>query len=225
MKYQLSTYWSNFLRRLAIIVSIIVLIWVLFSGCSESKKAQKAFDYVNTHPDLLNKTVSNWMDINKVDTTPKVIVSPPKIIEVPTQKIVRDEAAIKSAIDTFKATLDTTKDCGEAAMDAFNLGYEQAENKYLSQKTKAECPPDTTKVYYLTHELNRWKDSAMEKSNLNNYQRGQLDSKNETIKQKDEKINILYLWVVGLSLIGVLSHVIRSYAGNWAGSVKKLFTK
>lgn len=215
------------LKPYLLILLTLILAFLLFllSSCSQAKLGQNAVNRVNADATLQDKVVSKWFDTHPIDTTPRIFVSPPKIIEVPTPKIVRDEAALKASIDSFKATLDTTKDCGEAAMDAFNLGYEQAETKYLSQKTKVSCPPDTTKIYYLTHELNRWKDSAKSKSELISYQKGQLDTRNETLKQQSQKITQLYLWIFGIAAIGVLSHVLRSYAGNWIGSAKKLFTK
>lgn len=203
----------------------LLLAITLFIGCSEIKKGQRAVNRVNADANLQDKVVSKWFDTHPIDTNPRIVVSPPKIIEVPTEKIIRDAAAIKAAIDSFKATLDSAKDCGEAAMDAFNLGYEQAETKYLSQKTKVPCPPDTTKIYYLTHELNRWKDSAKSKSELIAYQNGQLDTRNETLKQQSQKITQLYLWIFGIAVVGIFSHVVRSNAANWVGSAKKLFTK
>jgi len=210
-----------------IIALLLLLVGLLFFlvSCSEAKKGQKAVNRVNADANLQDQVVGKWFDTHPIDTTPRIVVSPPKIVEVKTEKIVRDEAALKAAIDSFKSTLDTTKDCGEAAMDAFNLGYEQAENKYLSQKTKVPCPPDTTKIYFLTHELNRQKDTINSLRVQQATKEGviqELRASNSTLKKEN---NHLEWYLAGSFLLTILSHVVRSYAGGWISSAKNLFKK
>jgi len=72
-----------------IIALLILLVGLLFFlvSCSEAKKGQKAVNRVNADANLQDQVVGKWFDTHPIDTTPRIFVSPPKIVEVKTENI------------------------------------------------------------------------------------------------------------------------------------------
>ncbi len=214
--------------RILIAAVVIFLIVMLLPGCSELKKDQKAVDRVNANINLQVPVVNQWLKAHPQDTNTHTTVSEPKIIEVPLIKLVKDTTGIKKSLDSLLASIpkDTThKDCGEVANKAYDLGYDVAEKYYLSHPIKATCPPDTTKEKIFTSSIDRLNDSLIAKNLQISAQKGTMDEVRTNLSDAKKEANKwkLYFWLLFAGAI--LSHVVRTYAMGWLGSIKKVFTK
>lgn len=198
-------------RKRTLFWATIFFMVTFLCGCSIEKKADNAIDLVNTKTRWQERVVGPYLDAHPRDTTPKIILGPERIVEVPKLVIQADTAAIRKAKQQIIDSLKDAKDCGEAAINAYDMGYEQAEKDYQAQKQEVRCPPDTTKVYYLTAELTRAKDSLRSKDVTIGHKDGQIDQLRDTNKEQSKKITELYLWLAGIVVLAILSHVARSY--------------
>lgn len=206
------------MKNVSIWYLCFIIAFCIFVGCNAQKQIQRkdnaAVERVNSKSSLQTPVVNEWLKAHPQDTTPRIIVSEPKVITIYQNKLIRDTTGRKRLIDSVLKASQDTVGCAEAAQDAYDLGYEEAEKKYLSIPFKVNCPPDTTKTYFMTTEINRWKDSASGKSILLGYKNGRIDVLNQQIKEQDKKINKQTLIIIGLIFLAVISHVARSYLPN-----------
>ncbi len=219
---------KKWILRLLIALVIIFLIVMLMPGCSEAKKDQKAINRVNANINLQEPVVNQWLKAHPQDTTTHIIVSEPKIIQVPVIKLVKDTSGTKKSLDSLLATIpkDTIhKDCGEAANKAYDLGYDVAEKYYLSHPIKATCPPDTTKEKVFTSTIDRLNDSLIGKNLQIAAQKGTMDEVRTNLSDAKKTANKRewYIWVI--IAVAILSHVARTYLGGWISSIGSIFNK
>ena len=199
------------LLKLVGMIILCALAVFLFSRCSEVKKDQRAVNRVNANANLQNQVVNPWMQAHPQDTTPKITVDTPKTITVYNTQLVKDTTGRQRLIDSVKEANIKEIDCGKAATDAYDLGYEQAEKYYLDNPIKAKCPPDTTKLFYMTSQVRRWQDSSAQKDKEISYYKGKNDSLVEQASQNIKKIDKLWVIIILISLGAILSHILRSY--------------
>ncbi len=202
----INPYWK---KRLTIVLIVIVTIMAIFClhGCNPDKELQrknnKYVNYVNSNAILQLRVDSAYQSTHPKDTTTTKTVGQPKIIYVNNAFAVKDTARERFVIDSMKNVLkaDTVIDCGEAAANAYDLGYEECEKYYKSHPIKVECPPDTTTNGVDHTEADRQKAIAanlqLTLSNIN----GQLTVKNAQIS--DQK-SIIVKMVIGLILLFAL---------------------
>jgi len=202
----INPYWK---KRLTIVFIVIIAILAIFClhGCNPDKALQRKNDkyvnYVNGNAKLQLRVDSAYQSTHPKDTTITKTVGQPKIIYVNNAFTIKDTARERFVIDSIKNVIksDTTKDCGEAALDAYNLGYDECKKYYKAHPIKVECPPDTT-THSMDHtEADRQKAIAsnlqLDLSNLS----GQITVKNTQIS--DQK-SIIIKMAIGLILLFVL---------------------
>lgn len=200
-------------------VILLLVLGAILNSCSIGKRQQrldeKAVNRVNANALLQQRVVSPYMDAHPQDTTPKVFVDTPKIITVPIIKLVKDTTGRQHLIDSVKQAHEKDIDCGNASANAFDLGYEQAEKYYLDNPIKAKCPPDTTKLYYMTSQVRRWQDSSHLKDKQISYHKGREEAISEQTDKTIRQNNKLWVAIILLVLGAVLSHVARSYLSTF----------
>lgn len=190
--------------KVLLMAVLFALVSSFITGCSIAKKDAAAVERVNAKASLQIPVVNAYLQAHPIDTTPRIILSEPKIVTVYNEKLVKDTTGKQRLIDSVKESHEKEIDCGKAATDAYDLGYDQAEQYYLSHPVKVTCPPDTTKTYFLTSEIRRWQDSSRLKTNGINYIKG----KNDQLSEQNSKL----WWILAASLVfTVLTHVVRSY--------------
>lgn len=205
---------SKWLKILLLAV-LVFIVWLIF-GCSEVKKDQKAVNRVNANANLQLPVINAYLAAHPIDTTPKVILSAPKIIYVNVPQLIKDTTGRQHIIDSITKVNAKELDCKQAAIDAYDLGYDECEKYYLSHPVKGTCPPDTTKINYLTSEVRRWQDSSHTKDKTISNLAGQNDTNLETIRQdkKDSSKKDWYL-IFALVALGLSAFF----------NVKSIFTK
>lgn len=193
-----------------------MLLLISLLACNPQKKAQNAYKEVLSNDTLKGKIINDYLNAHPPIEGKPTITYLPGAIQWKSITV-KDQKEIDRIKDsTINAMADS---CREYSLQAYDLGLEQGfKNAPLRVDTIREKIPDLK-------EANRWRDSTNKSNQLNSYYRGQLDTRNETLKQQSQKITQLYLWIFGIVAILVLSHVARSNAANWISSAKKLFTK
>ena len=175
-----------------LVVAFLIFECIMLSGCNVEKRIQRkednAVDLVNTKPRLQERVVGPYWDAHPRDTNPKIIISPPKTITVHVPQLIRDTSGRQAMIDSIKNAHERDIDPGKIAADAYDLGWDECEKKYLANTLKVQCPPDTTKQYTLTAEMNRWKDSANKKDKDLSFKNGESKEKDATIKRLERSI-------------------------------------
>lgn len=200
--------------RRGIIFLAVLLGWLLIIlatwGCHPEKKIQrednKAVQRVLGKYDLQIPIINNWIKSHPQDTSTKVIYiqGEPQIVEKPFRDTAR-EHQIKDSL------IAIGKDCGTAAMDAFNIGYNQAEQYYL-KNPKVRVDTKVIERGVSTTEYNRMVDTAGLFAKQLNYQIGrneQLTQDNKNLNNKNDKL-ILWLIIVGAGFVLSATFNIRS---------------
>lgn len=216
----ISPIWKKILVMLAILM-VAFLASMLLSGCNAEKAAarkdEKYINYVNASAKRQIPVVNAWKTANPQDTAVKLIISEPKLITVYNEKLVKDTTGRQRLIDSVKQAHEKEIDCGKAAQDAYDLGWDECEKQYLANPIKAKCPPDTTKQYTLLSEIRRWQDTSNAKDKIISNLQGQNDTNKETIQQ-EKKDNAKKDWY----LVGALVLLGLSAFFNIKGLITKI---
>lgn len=224
MLNDLNPYWK---KRLLILAALLVALLFWLCSCNPEKQAarkdEKYINYVNASAKRQLPVVNAWKTANPQDTAVKLIISEPKLITVYQDKLVKDTTGRQRLIDSVKQANEKEIDCGKAATDAFDLGYEQAEKYYLANPIKAKCPPDTTKQIQLTSEIRRWQDSTMYYKLLLAGKDGVISEIRSEGSELKKQNNHLKWYLAGSFLLFVVSHILRSYVGGWFTSALGMF--
>ena len=115
-------------------------------------------------------------------------------------------------------TVDTIIDGISVYVDSTGITVKNFNEKETTTKTVYQTKVDQTRVDNLTDSLN-------ESKQLVKFKQGQIQSISDTSKEKGKKIDTLWIWIIGISIASVLSHVLRTYAMGWIGSATSLFKK
>ena len=194
--------------KIALLIALAVFIAaLLFSSCNPEKIAARkdtaAVNRVNASEPLQQQVVSKLDDAHPKDTSVKV--SPPKTIYVNNDVLVRDTNYERFLIDSLKKELakDTVKDCAQAAIEAYDLGYDQAEKQYLAHPVKVIVPGDTTITDH--SEADRWRDSTNKAYQVIANRDGMIGVLNTEIKNKDGTISSLRWIITGILVLLALA--------------------
>lgn len=219
----INPYWK---WRFIVIIALLAILIAILCSCNPEKQAarkdKKYIDYVNASVKRQEPVVNEYINAHPDRIKSTTDLSAPKEIKVNVPILVRDTARERIIKDSMLAAFakDTTKkNCATPAIEAFDLGYEQAEKYYLSHPVKAECPPDTTRRYANQFDADRYKDSLNQAKLLLAGANGIIGEKNTSIgvanKRGDHWEMWSYLWIgIGLILL-IVSHIIRSYFSSW----------
>ena len=218
MLNDLNPYWK---KRLLILAALLVALLFWLCSCNPEKQAarkdEKYINYVNASSKRQLPVVNAYKTAHPEDSTVKLIISEPKLITVFQDKLVKDTTGRQRLIDSVKQAHEKEIDCGKAAQDAYDLGWDECEKQYLANPIKAKCPPDTTKQYTLLSEIKRWQDTSHAKDKVIANLQGQNDTNKETI-QLDKKDNAKKDWY----LVGALVLLGLSVFFNVKGLITKI---
>lgn len=210
--------WQRILKAIFFIVVVAVIIFFV-SGCNVEKRAirqqDKAYGITVSTPRTFTDAINLWFSIHKQDTSVKVIITEPKVIEVKVPQLMKDTTGRQHLIDSVRKANEKEIDCGRAASDAYDLGWDECEKEYLANPVKAKCPPDTTRILQLNSEIRRWQDSSTQKSKELAAKDGIIQELRSSASENKSEISSLKWKLVGAIFGGILlliiSHVGRSY--------------
>lgn len=201
--------------------------WLLFFcfGCNPLTKIErddnKAVNRVNASAPLQDKVVSKWKDAHPELKTEDIKVSEPKTIFVNVEKLIPDTGYRKKYRDSVLASQKPPTNCLEAQKEAYDLGFDVAEQEYLKNKQKVICPPDTTRTLFMQNEINRQKDTSNNLRIQIGYYKGINDTRIETIqtlnKQLEKRNWLLILCAVIIVLLTYFS--LKSFITKIPGMV------
>jgi len=216
-------------QKIILFTLLSALVIALLCACNTEKKIarddQKSVDRVNAKAPLQIPVVNAYLQGHPIDTATKIILSPGKEIIVHQTKIVKDTSGRQQLIDSVKKAHENELNCGQAAADAYDLGWDECEKQYLANKIKAKCPPDTTKLSFMTSETRRWQDSFHLKDKEGATKDGVIQTLHTNVADGKKEINRLMWFLIASVAILILSHVARSYMWSAILSVKNLFKK
>lgn len=216
----ISTFWERLIRTVFYILAVALIIFCIvmfFSSCNPEKKIerddQKAVNRVNAKAPLQIPVVNAYLAAHPIDTTPRLIVSAPKIINIEVPKLIKDTTGRQRLIDSTITANKKELDCGKAARDAFDLGYDEAEKYYLVNPIKVQCPPDTTKTYFLTSQINNLTDSVNSYKQQLSFKQGQLEALSETSQSQKKDIEkwLIFFIISAVVNLVLLILLIKSY--------------
>jgi len=210
-----------FLPLIALLILLAILLG-LFSCNIEKQTTRKdnaAVNRVNANAELQTPVVNRWLLTHPQDTVTQIVTLPPTVIKVPVVQLEPDTVAIRKVKDSLLAL---GKECGEEAMDAFDLGYDEAEKYYKAHPITVVCPPNTKEIVTNNSTINRLRDSCHQKDKEISYLRGKNDSALESLGDAKKTNTKLWWLIVGLSVVSVLSHVARSYVPSLISKLPKI---
>lgn len=194
------------------LATITIILWSFVVSCNAAKQLQKKNDAavarVNADDQLQAKVVSKWMDAHPpIEGKPQVTYLPGKDVLVPVT--IPDYAYKNKVRDSLAKVFADSIDCGKAASDGYDLGYEEAKkearkNPYIRVDTLREKIPDL-------REANRWRDSSLYWRIFAGVQAGQLMERSVTVSDLNKKIKSKDWTIWILIAVGILSHIARSY--------------
>lgn len=184
------------------------------------RKDQEAVSRVNAKAELQVPVVNEWFKRNKIDTARKVTYVPGPEIQVPYAVPVRDTSREKKIRDSLLAI---GKECGQAAQNGYDLGYEAAVSYYKAHPVTVKCPQsriETITDHSLSDRLN---DSLRLKEVALAYLAGQSAQKDAQLKEQSGKASTNLLIIICLAAalaISIFFHV-KGLPGKLLTSIKK----
>lgn len=184
----------------AVFVIIVFIFFItLFIGCSEAKKGQNAVNRVKANINLLTQVGESYRSLfpcsNDTITTTIRDTTTNTLVKVVTKTDTLKQGDTLYIFHTDTAYFEKTKTI-----------YKE---KIVTDKELTNRQKDTINSLKVQQGV---KDGVIQ----------ELRAANSTLKKEN---NHLKWYLVGSFLLTILSHVVRSYAANWIGSAKKLFTK
>lgn len=206
---------QKYLIRIVIILALLIAMYLEW-GCNTVKHTEKlnnkAFDRVNSNPTLQAQTASIYLDAHPpIEGKPEIKYIPGETI---IQQIPDTNYRNKTRDSLLKQYNSDKLECGKNAMDAYDLGWDEAE-KYFKNNTFKQV--DTLlKTIPDLREANRQKDSVDRYKKLYYTLLGKSAQQDIQISELNKKIKSL-TWL--LILAGILLGL------SIALTVKSLLTK
>lgn len=216
------------------VILILLVAFFIFCnyGCNvvkqEERKNTTAVNRVNANIELQDKVVSKWKDAHPEQKKEEIKISEPKTILVNVEKLIPDTGYRKKYRDSVLASLKSVTNCIETQKEAYDLGFDVAEQQYLKNKQKVICPPDTTHIFFMQDEINRQKDSNNNLRVQVGFNNGQIAELQGQIKAKGKTITNLWLVISGLIVIVCLllyfslKGIITKIPGMVSGVITKI---
>lgn len=208
------------------VVALVLFMFFLSVSCNPAAKIQRldkqAVERVNAKASLQDSVWREYIKTHPQDISRKIIISDPKTIYTPVEKLVKDTTGLQRKVDSLLKISDTTKDCATAAINGFDLGYEQAEKYYLSHPVKTICPPDTTVTVFMRTELDNANQQIHQNEKYSANLIGQITVKDAQIKKQTSRADKILVCAIGLGLLSLILIVFIIYK-TIRGGVISLF--
>lgn len=172
---------------------------IVINACNPAKKLAKeqtkSLNIVVTNDSLLSAAYDIWARNHpQVIQKTEIITTPgaPMLIKIP----IRDTAYERHLIDSLTAD---KKNCGEAAAEAYDLGYEFAEKKYLKQIADNPCPSSTHTIEKDISEVTRYQNDLINARILNGKQQGTIEAQKSQLSDQSSRITSLWWILIGIT--------------------------
>ena len=205
---------------------LLIVAAVFVYGCNVAKKNERkdkeALERVTAKKSLLDQAAAQYIDNHPPVIHTNTITTPGAPIPVLTP--VRDTARERRIVDSVKAL---KKECGDAAKEAFNLGYEEAQDKFIKIIAETPCPPSTKTVETDLTEIKRLQDIINQLKVQAARAEGHAAATTEQLKEsKNETANRSWviLGLVALLAVSLYLHISGLIPKLW-GKVTGIFTK
>lgn len=204
---------------------IAFLLFLCFCGCNPAKRIQrldeKAVNRVNANVNLQIPVANAWFKTHPFDTAKKITTIPGPVIKVPEIILVKDTARERKIKDSL---LLLRPDCGEAAQQAYDLGWDEANKYFKNHPIEIKCPPSTKEIQVDNSAVARWQDSAQIKNNLISHLQGQNEELQKNVDNERSRGNKMLAWAIGLGIFSIILLVVIIYM-IFKGGVLSIFKK
>jgi hypothetical protein len=202
-----------------LIATFFFIMSMFLSGCNAEKRAvrkqDKAYGITVSTPRTFAQAGANWLAIHPCITP---IIKDSIIFHTDTLVAEKKVFIPIKTIQFKEKILDTIIDNISIYADSLGITVKNLQEAITNTKTIIQTKVDQTRVNNLTDSLNSEKRTSATKDGIIQT----ISENNSGLKKSNTN---LWWLVVAISVAGVLSHVIRSYATGWFSSVKGLFKK
>jgi hypothetical protein len=189
-----------------------VIIWIILAlaigamihGCSYEHKMTKYVNAVNADVNYQVKVATQWLDAHPCITT--LVHHDSTVIAHDT--ILSEKKVIIPRIVNKRINIDTIIDNVSLLINDSVIAVKCLDGEKTITKTVTKVVVDQT-------EVNRFKDTAAQRSKEISYYQGKNDSLVEQSMRNIKKIDKLWVVIILLSIGAILSHVARSYLNTF----------